>query len=257
MRCCRSLYRHCDARNPHILLIITVGHPHVSVCRSAVAFLDATGVLRTVVLVVTAMALWSYFSVDKIQGRILQAVGTERDGKWPTVFCGVVNRGIGTVGESLSPYLTCRRNKAMSTLSRSAPCVSSITAYSGKSVFPESHFPSVGQSITGESLVRSLQRQHIIAAVCLFRPLHTCHRVGKYLITSLHESLVFRLLVIWEICIFLVKAMIVIYEIYRSERAVGLYLPYHATDAIAVGRVVFRCHRHYVVTHSQQLARLL
>ena len=147
MRCCSSLYRHCNARNPHVLLIVTVGDPHVSVCRSTVALLDATGVLRTVVLVVTAMALWGYLSVDKIQRSIFQSVGTQRDGKWPSVFRRIIYRGISSVGEPLSLNLSCGCHEAMSALCRSAPCVAAITADGGKAVFPESHLPSVWQRV--------------------------------------------------------------------------------------------------------------
>ena len=51
--------------------------------------------------------------------------------------------------------------------------------------------------------------------------------------------------------------MVVVDEVYGTEGAVALYLPHHSADAVAVGGVVFRCHRHYVVAHSQELARLL
>ena len=51
--------------------------------------------------------------------------------------------------------------------------------------------------------------------------------------------------------------MVVVDEVYGAEGAVALYLPHHSADAVAVGGVIFRCHRHYVVAHSQELARLL
>ena len=87
--------------------------------------------------------------------------------------------------------------------------------------------------------------------------MHAHHRVGEQFVHGLYQTLVLRPLVVGEVGVLLAEAMVIVYEVYGAERPVCLYLAYHPADAVAVGGVVLRCHRHHVVAHGEELAGLL
>ena len=68
---------HGDTAYPHILFVVGVGHPEVTVLRNAVAFLDATHVLGTITLILSSMTEGCHFAIHEVQGRIVKAVFTQ------------------------------------------------------------------------------------------------------------------------------------------------------------------------------------
>ena len=123
-------------------------------------------------------------------------------------------------------------------------------------MLPHSHLAPVGQCISAECLVGCLQRQDVIVAVGFLSPLHAVHRVGKNLVACFYECLVLGTLVIRIVGVLLAEAVVVVYEIYRTERSVLPYLAHHASYAVAVVGIVLCRYGDTVVSHGYQLAAL-
>ena len=98
----------------------------MTVFRCAVALLDATHILRTVTLELSAVAQGHHVAVNQRERIVIQTVTAEADGQRPAVFCRVINRGIGTVAQSLSPYLGVAVHQSGSTVGRLTPGVSAV-----------------------------------------------------------------------------------------------------------------------------------
>ena len=229
---------HGNPRHPHILFVRAVGHPKVAVFRRAVALLDAAHILRTVALELSAVAQGHHVAVNQRERIIIQSVAAEADGQWPTIFCRVINRGVGTVAQPLSPYLGVAVHQSGSTVGRLAPGVSAVGRDTGEGMFPQAHLPAVGQGIAAESLQGRLEGQDIVAAVTLLGPLHALHRVGNQGIHGLYQILVLGLFVVGIVGVLLAETVVVVDEIDGTERAVFLDFAHHTPDAVAVVGVV-------------------
>ena len=243
-----------NPRHPHIFLIRAVGHPEVAVFRRAVALLDATHILRTVALELTAVAQGHHVAVNQRERIIIQSVAAEADSQWPTVFCRVIDRGVGTVAQPLSPYLGVAVHQSGSTVGRFTPGVSAVGRDRGKGMFPQAYLPAVGQGIAAESLQGRLEGQDIVAAVTLLGPLHALHRVGNQGIHGLYQILVLGLFVVGIVGIFLAETMVVVDEIDGTERSVLLDFTNHASDAVSIIGVILHRLANTIVTNGYQLA---
>ena len=256
MFCSLYLYRYRYARHPHVFLVVAVCNPQVLVRRCSVAFQYASCILRSVALVVAPVAFRRNLAVHQVERCVFQSVVAQRYCKRPAIFSRVIYSGISAIRKALSPYLRVRVHKAVSPLCRFSPCVSAVAAYACQRVLPQSHLASVGQGISAERLVRSLQRQYVVVSVCLFNPLHSVHRVSQNLVAGLNKLLVLCFLVVRIVGVLFVKSVVIIYKVYRTECSVGLYLSYHAAYSVAVVGVVFRSERHAVVAHCNETVAL-
>ena len=254
MRRSVQTYWNGDARHPDVFFVRAVGHPEVAVFRCAVALLDATHILRTVALELSAMTQGHHVAVNQRERIVIQSVAAEADSQWPTVFRRVIDRGVGTVAQPLSPYLGVAVHQSGSTVGRLAPGVSAVGRDTGEGMFPQAHLPAVGQGIAAESLQGRLEGQDIVAAVTLLGPLHALHGVRNQGIHSLYQILVLGLFVVGIVGVLLAETVVVVDEIDGTERAVLLDFAHHASDAVAVVGVVLHRLADAIVADGQQFA---
>ena len=125
-----------NPRHPHILLIRAVCHPQMTVFRRAVTLLNAAHILRTIALELSAMTQRHHVAVNQRERIVIQSVAAEADGQWPAVFCRIIDRGIGTVAQPLSPNLGVAVHQSGSTVGRLAPGVSAIGRDRRQRMFP-------------------------------------------------------------------------------------------------------------------------
>ena len=81
-----GLDRNGYMRHPDIFLVHGIAHPHIGILRNAIAFLNATDILRTATLIVATVSHRWYFATNQIQCLVFQTVTTQRDAQRPAVF---------------------------------------------------------------------------------------------------------------------------------------------------------------------------
>ena len=202
------------------------------------------------------MTLRSDITMNEVQRSIFQSVFTQTDGQRPTIFRWVIDCGISTVGEALSPDLRITVDKAWCTGGRLPPCQSAISTDTLQGMFPQTDDSSVGQGIPTECLIVFVQRYQRIILIGFLHPLHALCRVSQYLIASLHESLVLGFLIIRVVGVLLVEAVVIVNKVYRTERTVGLNLTNHSTDAVSIVGMILQGKGDAVVSGSDQLITL-
>ena len=199
--------------HPHVLLVDAVGNPEVGVVGHAVASQrvtqpslavgctmsiesgkNAAHVLRAVRLVVAAIAHRRDVAMHKVQGLVVESVGREADGEWPTELRGVIHRSVHAVGEALSPNLGVRIDETGSTMNEAVPRHATILRVAGERVFPQGDERlAVGQGVVVERLVFVGDGEVRILAVTLLDELHPIERRREDFFDSLAELLVLRL----------------------------------------------------------------
>ena len=147
-----ELHGHRDVRHPHIFLVHRVRHPKVAVLRNTIAFLNASHILRTIALVIAAIAHRWNFALHQVQRGVFVAVGREADSQWPAVFRWIINGSIGAVGKTLAPNLGIAVDEALGTLNGLCPGQSAIGRSAGEGVFPQCGNLSVGQGVVAVGL---------------------------------------------------------------------------------------------------------
>ena len=252
---------HGDVGHPHVFLVHGIGDPEIGVLRDAVALLDATDVLRSVRLVVAAIAHGRNLALYQVQRGVVEAVAAERDGQRPAVFRGVVDGGIGAIAEALSPDFGIAVDKALSTVDGLGPRQSAVVARAGQGVLPQCGETAVGQRVVAVGLIGLAQRNERVVAVGLLHPLHAVARIGQNLFTGRACGLV-GLGVVGEgtRCSKLSSkyriTRIKINEIDGAEGAVFPHLADDAANAVAVVGVVLAVEGHAIVAEGIELAAL-
>ncbi len=252
----RRPHWHGDAAHPDVFLVDGIGDIEACVLARRAGALQrqhTASVLRTVALVLAAVAHGRHLAIDEVEGAVVQSVCRERDGQRPAEFRRIVDRSVRSVGQDLPPYLGIAVDKAFGTPDRLGPGLSAVEAARGEGVLPEGHQAAVGQRVIAEGLVDGAEGQSGVATVALFDHLHPVERIVEYLGAGFAELAVFALRVERVARVGGRIVVVVVEEIDGAKRTVAVDFAHHAADAVAVVGVVFRRAADAVVAQGEQL----
>ncbi len=153
----------------------------------------------------------------QVQRGILNTIFAGGDCQGPPKFSRIIDGGIGSVTQALSPYFGIAVDESFGSFNRFKPCFSTVVADRGQCMFPQPHYTAVGEMVVGKSFVLFFKRNKWIIPICLLHPLHHIERVIQNLTTCGYKSFIFAFFKIGKIGVLLIKIVVIPDKVNRPE----------------------------------------